>query len=156
LFLLGRRNDGVSLDEARAELDFTAAQIDSQEPGRSTALRVERARPLTLPPFVRGAAMGAGVVVMVAFGLILLIACANVANLLLARGTTKGKEIAVRLSLGASRARVVRELLVESALLSIVGGRARLRAGASGRSRRCSPSRCRRSCPPGCRCSRST
>ncbi len=122
LFLLGRRNDGVSLDEARAELAVIAAQIDSREPGRSTALRVERAKPLTVPPFVRGAAMGAGAVVMAAFGLILAIACANVANLLLARGTTKGKEIAVRLSLGASRARVVRELLVESALLSIVGG----------------------------------
>ena len=71
LFLLGRRNDGVSLDEARAELDVIAAQIDSQEPGRSTALRVERAKPLTVPPFVRGAAMGAGAVVMAAFGLIL-------------------------------------------------------------------------------------
>ena len=122
LTLIGRRGDGASLEQVRAELAAVAAQIDRLDPGRTTTLTIERATPMTVPPNLRGAAAGVGVVLMVAFGFILLIACANVANLLLARGTARGRELAIRLSLGASRGRVVRQLLTESLLISIAGG----------------------------------
>ena len=122
LLLIGRRSAGVGIDEVRAELGVIAAQIDQEHPGRATTLTVERATQMSLPVFVRTAAMGASVVIMTAFGLILLIACANVANLLLARGAVRSREVAVRLALGASRARVIRELLMESLLLSVAGG----------------------------------
>jgi predicted permease len=121
LSMLGRRRDGVGLAQVRAELDVIAAQIDRRQPGRSTMLTIERATP-TLPRQLRGAATGAAAVLMAASGVILLIACANVANLLLARGTSRSREIGIRVALGASRARVVRQLVIESLLMSLAGG----------------------------------
>jgi len=122
LFLIGRQRDRVGLDQVRAELEVIAAQIDRQQPGRSTTLEIERAKQLTVPPGLRSAATGTAAVLMGAFGFILLIACANVANLFLARGTSRSHEIGIRLSLGASRARVVRQVMTESMLISVAGG----------------------------------
>ena len=122
LYLIGRRKDGISVEQVRAEFGVIGAQIDQQQPGRSTTLTIDPEIPMAVTAEERGTALGGAAVLMSAFTLVLLIACANVANLLLARGTARSQEIGIRLSLGASRARVVRQLVTESMLLSIAGG----------------------------------
>jgi predicted permease len=134
LSLIGRRGAGNGLAEVRAELDVIAAQIDLGQPGRSTRMSVEPARvTATVGPVVGGPLGSIGqwtgglrsaatVIIVAPFGFILLIACANVANLFLARAAARTHEIATRLSLGASRSRVVQQLLTESVLVSLVGG----------------------------------
>ena len=123
LYLIGRRDAAAGIEQVQAELAVIAAQIDQTEPGRATTLGIARSKPnMMLPPDMQRVATGTAAILLVAFGMILLIACANVANLVLARGTTRAREIGIRLSLGASRARIVRQLLAESVLISITGG----------------------------------
>ncbi len=121
LALLGRTRPGISLEEVRADLGVIAARIDQQYPGRTTTLVIHRATFLGRPE-ERAMVFGIGSVVLAAVGLVLLIACANVANLLLARASARQKEIAIRLSIGGSRWRIVRQLLTESLLIAFLGG----------------------------------
>jgi len=121
LALLGRIRPGVTLEEIRANLGVIAGRIDQQYPGRTTSLAIHRATFLGRSE-ERSVVFGIGSVVLAAVGLVLLIACANVANLLLARASARQKEIAIRLSIGGSRWRIVRQLLAESLLIAFLGG----------------------------------
>lgn len=121
LALLGRIHSGVSLDEVRANLAVIAATVDRQYPERTTKLVIHPATFLGRAE-ERSMAFGVGGIVLAAVGLVLLIACANVANLLLARASARQKEITIRRSIGGSRWRIVRQLLTESLLIAFLGG----------------------------------
>ncbi len=121
LEVAGRLKPGVSLAAARADLAVIAAGVDRQNPGRKTTLVVDTATFMNNPEG-RGPVLGVGAVILAAVSLVLVIACANLANLLLARAVGRRKEIAVRLAVGASRWRLLRQLLTESLLLSVGGG----------------------------------
>jgi macrolide transport system ATP-binding/permease protein len=121
LAMLGRMQGGVSIEEVRSDLGVIAGQIDQQYPGRTTTLAIHRATFLGRPE-ERTFVFAIGAVVLAGVGLVLLIACANVANLLLARASARQKEIAIRLSIGGSRWQIVRQLLTESLLISFLGG----------------------------------
>jgi macrolide transport system ATP-binding/permease protein len=121
LSLLGRVRPGISMSQVRADLGIVASRIDQQHPGRQTSLAIRTATFLGRPE-EHSVVLGAAAVILMGFGLVLLIACANVANLMLARATARQREIAVRLSVGASRWRLIRQLLTESLILALMGG----------------------------------
>src|SRR5262249_36990351 len=125
--VIGRLKPGVSVAQAQDEMAAISEELETAYPGPAKAGPSGNARPTITLLGLRDANVDpliqrSFVILLVAVGFVLLIACANVANLLLARAVSRQKEIAVRLALGASRSRIVRQLLTESVMLSLVSG----------------------------------
>jgi predicted permease len=132
---VGRLKDGYTKQQAAAELRTIGSQLehDYPVPNRFRSFAAVPLLESTLNPNTQGLFVRAGMLMMVVVGVVLLIACANISNLLLARAAARKREISIRLALGASRGRVMLQLLVESTVLALVGGIVGLALGAVAR-----------------------
>ncbi len=135
LSVLGRLRPGVAIEQARAQLQTIALHLQNEYPAdnRERGVKLLPLSDSLINPNGRDNVVGAGRLLMAVVALVLLIACANVANLQMVRAAGRRKEIAIRLSMGASRFRLARQLIIESLLLALVGGLAGLVIAAWGR-----------------------
>jgi predicted permease len=118
LFLVGRLKPGATQSQAQSEMAVLASQFHATDEGKLRRSTVLVTRGSFLTPGQKSDLAPLALALMFAVGLVLLIACANVANLQLARGVTRQKEMGVRIALGASRGRLIRQMVVESLMLS--------------------------------------
>ncbi len=123
-FVIGRLKPGISSKSAEVAINAIAAQLGKEYPDADAGISMKLSPPGMAGTYLRGGITAFSAVLMVVAGLVLLIACVNLASLLLARAADRRKETAIRLALGASRAHLIRQLLTESVVLSILGGMA--------------------------------
>jgi macrolide transport system ATP-binding/permease protein len=122
LFVIGRLKPGTTIEQAKAELDVVTDQLAKEYSKENAGRRVLLMPPGLFIPDIRNSIFAFSGLLAVVGALVLLLACVNLANLLLARATERRKEIGIRLAVGASRPRLVRQLLTESVMLSLAGG----------------------------------
>jgi putative ABC transport system permease protein len=118
LKVIGRLKSGITFPQAQAEMTGISNNLSSEYPATNTGIGVTA---VTLPEHLKGKWRPALLILLGAVGFVLLIACTNVANLLLARGADREHELAIRAAMGAGRGRLLRQLLTESLLIAIVG-----------------------------------
>lgn len=128
-FALARLRSGVSLASAQSEMDAIAGDLGRRYPQQAGGIRFPL---ITLQEAIVGSDRAELLALLGAVGFLLLIACANVSNLVLSRGLQRRKEISLRAALGASRRRILRQLLTESLLLALAGGLAGIALSAAG------------------------
>jgi putative ABC transport system permease protein len=122
--MVARLKPGVNLKQSQTAVQALALELEKEYPKQNSG-RSEMLVPINetaIPPQLHNVFAKAGALMMLIVSLVLLIACANVANLLLARATQRQREIAVRLAMGAGRMRLIRQLLTESLMLALLGG----------------------------------
>ena len=122
LFVIGRLKPGVTVEQAKAQLDGITGQMAKEYPKENAGRSVLLMPPGLFIPDIRNSIFAFSGLLAVVGALVLLLACVNLANLLLARATERRKEIGIRLAIGASRGQLVRQLLTESIMLSLAGG----------------------------------
>src|SRR6266550_3227923 len=121
-FAVGRLKPGIGPKQGEVSLNLLAQQLAKEYPDTNEGQAIRLGPPGFILPDLRGAIVSFTWILMAAVALVLLVTCTNLAGLLLARATDRRKEIAIRLAMGANRSRLIRQLLTESILLSVIGG----------------------------------